>query len=140
MRFLKVPGVRRADVERDTQQTSSGKEWVRISDTKLTPTTVPQIGYENARANVARDGLTRCILDAKGSPQVTEKLDPVTLEAKVTKIGEKDRAEAASRLSVKIPVMVWIVEKGRAFEEYLPWNRPSDAPDEVTANGNTPNG
>ena len=48
VRFLKVPGVGRADIERDTQQTSAGKEWVRISGTKFFPKAVPQIDFENA--------------------------------------------------------------------------------------------
>ena len=69
------------------------------------PTTVPQIDYENAREKIARDGSTRYILDARGRPRVTEKFDPVTLQAKVTKIGQKYRAEATARLSVKIPVI-----------------------------------
>ena len=139
VRFLKVPGVGRADIERNTQQASAGKESARISGTKFAAKTVPQIDYENVREKIARDGMTRYVLDARGRPRVTEKFDPVTLQAKVTKIGQKYRAGATSRLSVKIPVIVWIVETGRTFEEYLPWNRLSDQPDEVTALRNTPN-
>ena len=75
VRFLKVPGVGRADIERNTQQTSAGKEWVRTSGTKFSPKTVPQIDYENAREKIARDGLTRYIPDARGRPRVTENIE-----------------------------------------------------------------
>ena len=74
VRFLKVPGVGRADVERNTQQTSAGKEWARISGTKFTPKTTPQIDYENAREKIARDGFTRSILDARRTPQSYRKV------------------------------------------------------------------
>ena len=55
VRFLKVPGVGRADIERNTQQTSAGKEWARICGTKFTPKTTPQIAFGNAREKIARD-------------------------------------------------------------------------------------
>ena len=135
VRFLKVRGVGRVVIERDTPRTSAGEEWARITGTKFTPKTVPQvqIGYENARAKIARDRFTRYTLDATGRPRATEKHDPATLQAKVTQVGWTYRAGATSRLSVKIPVIVWIVETGRTFEEHLPWNRLSDEPDEVAA-------
>ena len=76
VRFLKAPGVGQADIS----QAKNGHE---NSGTKITPKTVLQTEYENAREKIARDGPTRYIFDARGRFRAAEQFDPVTLQAKL---------------------------------------------------------
>lgn len=123
----------RADIERNGMQTAAGKEYARLSGVRrYVPRTIPQVD-PRAPEKIRRDGLTRYILDARGKPRITEKFDPVTLRARLTKIGERVRDAQTARLSVTLPVIGWVIQSGTAFESWLVWDKLSDTQQEVTA-------
>ncbi len=78
-------------------------------------------------------------MDARGKPGVTERFDPVTLRARLTRIGERVREAQTARLSVTIPAIGWVTQGNRTFDTWLVGDKLSDAGQEVTALRNTQN-
>ena len=84
--YVKTP-LGKADLERNGMQTAAGKEYFRLgAGRRYAPRTIPELD-PRAPEKISRDRLTRYILDARGKPRITERFEPFTLSAGLTKVG-----------------------------------------------------
>ena len=75
--------------------------------------------------------LQKYITDAQGKRRLTQQWDPVSLTIRQTRHGRAYAAQAVAALSVEIPVIMWVTETGRTFEQYLAWDHFTDTQEEL---------